>query len=57
MPNAEIDSVDKAMKQFEQLNNGFIDVGGTKVAFISDTICIHSDSSIALELAQALRFL
>ena len=57
MPNAEIDSVDEAMKQFEQLNNGFIDIDGTKVAFVSDTICIHSDSSIALELAQALRFL
>lgn len=55
MLDAEIDDVGKAMLQFEQLNNGFIDISGVKTDFISDTICIHSDSSIALELAQVLR--
>jgi UPF0271 protein len=54
MPNSEIDSVDKAMLQAEQLNNGFIELASENIAFISDTICIHSDSSIALKLAQAL---
>ncbi|MGQ4005686.1 5-oxoprolinase subunit PxpA [Francisellaceae bacterium CB300] len=54
MPNAEIDSVDEALKQFEQLNNSFIDIDGKNIAFNSETICIHSDSSIALELAQKL---
>jgi UPF0271 protein len=54
MPNSEIDSVDKAMLQAEQLNNGFIELASENIAFISDTICIHSGSSIALKLAQAL---
>jgi lactam utilization protein B len=56
MPNAEIESVDKALQQFVQLNDSFINIDGVKVAFISDTICIHSDSSIALELAKSLYF-
>ena len=54
MPNAEINSVDKALLQFEQLRGGFIYIDNTSVSFKSDTICIHSDSSIALELAQEL---
>ena len=54
MPNAEIDTVDEALKQFEQLNNLFLNIDGANIAFNSETICIHSDSSIALELAQAL---
>lgn len=54
MPNAEIDTVDEALVQFEQLNNLFLNIDGANIAFNSETICIHSDSSIALELAQAL---
>ncbi len=54
MPNAEIGTVNEALEQFEQLNNSFISIDGKNIAFKSETICIHSDSSIALELAQKL---
>lgn len=54
MPNAEIKTVAKAMSQFEQLANNFIAIDNSNIAFTSDTICIHSDSTIALELAKQL---
>jgi len=53
-PNAEIHSVRDALKQFNQLQNGFINIDNRQVAFDSQTICIHSDSKIALELAKEL---
>lgn len=53
-PNAEIHSVQDAVKQFNQLQGGFINIGNNQVAFDSQTICIHSDSKIALELAKEL---
>ena len=54
MPNAEIDTVERALLQFNQLSNGFIDIDSKNIAFNSDTICIHSDSAIALELVKVL---
>lgn len=54
MPNAEIDSIENATKQFDQLNKGYININGKNIVYESETICIHSDSIIALELAQAL---
>lgn len=53
-PNAEIDSIQDAIIQYSQLKNGFIEIRGKKILFDSQTICIHSDSVIALELAQEL---
>ena len=53
-PNAEIKEVQKAVKQYRELAGGFINVNGEKIAFDSQTICIHSDSEIALELAKEL---
>ncbi|WP_150467243.1 5-oxoprolinase subunit PxpA [Francisella sp. SYW-9] len=53
-PNAEIKEVDKAVDQYRELAKGFINVNGQEIAFDSQTICIHSDSEIALELAKEL---
>lgn len=53
-PNAEIKEVQKAVEQYCELAKGFINVNGEKIAFDSQTICIHSDSEIALELAKEL---
>ncbi|AIT09663.1 lactam utilization protein LamB [Candidatus Francisella endociliophora] len=53
-PNAEIHNVEKAVKQFKQLQRGYIDVNAQQIVFESQTICIHSDSAIALELAKEL---
>ncbi|APC90793.1 MULTISPECIES: 5-oxoprolinase subunit PxpA [Francisella] len=52
--NAEIDGVQLAVEQYNQLKQGFIKIAGVKINFESQTICIHSDSNIALELAQQL---
>lgn len=54
MPNDEIEIVAEAVKQYSQLKNGYIKIANQKIAFASETVCIHSDSSIALELAKAL---
>lgn len=53
-PNAEIHQVQEAVAQYKQLKDGFINVEGQKAVFESQTICIHSDSTIALELAKEL---
>ncbi|MBK2356378.1 5-oxoprolinase subunit PxpA [Francisella hispaniensis] len=53
-PNAEIDDVILAVEQYNQLKQGFIKITGEKITFKSQTICIHSDSKIALELAKEL---
>ncbi|QIW09213.1 5-oxoprolinase subunit PxpA [Francisella sp. LA112445] len=53
-PNAEIKEVQKAIKQYRELAKGFININGQEIAFDSQTICIHSDSEIALELAKEL---
>ncbi|MED7787932.1 5-oxoprolinase subunit PxpA [Francisella sp. 19X1-34] len=53
-PSAEIKEVDKAVEQYRELARGFINVNGKEIAFDSQTICIHSDSAIALELAKEL---
>ena len=53
-PNAEIKEVQKAVEQYCELARGFINVNGKEKAFDSQTICIHSDSDIALELAKEL---
>lgn len=53
-PNAEIKEVQKAVEQYRELAKGFISINGQKIAFDSQTICIHSDSEIALELAKQL---
>lgn len=54
MPNDEIETASEAFEQYNQLKNGYINIGGQKKEFDSETVCIHSDSAIALELAQAL---
>lgn len=54
MPNDEIETVAGAVEQYSQLKNRYIKIGNQKIAFDSETVCIHSDSIIALELAQAL---
>ncbi len=53
--NAEIKEVSQAVEQYNQLLRGFITIDGTQQVFYSDTACIHSDSSIALELVKAIR--
>ena len=53
-PNAEIDDVQLAVDQYNQLKQGFIKIAGEKIILKSQTICIHSDNNIALELAQQL---
>lgn len=53
-PNAEIHDVAEAIKQYNQLKQGFITIDDQNILFESQTICIHSDSKIALELAQQL---
>ncbi|GMN89906.1 5-oxoprolinase subunit PxpA [Francisella sciaenopsi] len=53
-PNAEIHDVVEAIKQYNQLKQGFITIDDQNILFESQTICIHSDSKIALELAQQL---
>ena len=54
MPNDEIETVSEAVEQYSQLKNGYINIGGQKKEFDSETVCIHSDSKIALALAQVL---
>ncbi|ASG67117.1 lactam utilization protein [Francisella halioticida] len=53
-PNAEIKDVQKTVEQYRELARGFINVKGQEIAFDSQTICIHSDSEIVLELAKQL---
>jgi UPF0271 protein len=53
-PNAEINDVSKALAQYIELNNHIISINGKTVNFSSQTACIHSDSSIALQLATAI---
>lgn len=53
-PGAEITVLNDAVNQYKQLEAGFIEVNGKKIDFKSDTVCIHSDSKISLELAKAL---
>ena len=43
-----------AVEQYNQLKQGFIKIAGEKIILKSQTICIHSDSNIALELALQL---
>jgi len=52
--NAEITNVGDALIQFRQLNNGYITVDSKNILFTSETICIHSDSAIAIDLAKRL---
>lgn len=52
--NAEITNVGDALIQFRQLNNGYIAVDSKNILFTSETICIHSDSAIAIDLAKRL---
>lgn len=54
-PKAEIKQVSDAVKQYQQLTQGFILINGESHNFDSDTACIHTDSSIALELAKAIK--
>jgi 5-oxoprolinase (ATP-hydrolysing) subunit A len=56
-PNAVIDDVSVAIKQFELLKlQKVISIEGDIIPLISDTTCIHGDNAIALEIAQALNF-
>ena len=52
--NAELTNVDDALNQFRQLNKGFISVDSNNIPFVSETICIHSDSEIAVDLAKKI---
>ncbi|APC97403.1 5-oxoprolinase subunit PxpA [Francisella frigiditurris] len=54
-PQAEIHDVGLAAMQYDQLKEGFLNINSKKIEFISDTICIHSDSKISLELAKELK--
>ncbi|WP_395166586.1 5-oxoprolinase subunit PxpA [Francisella salimarina] len=53
-PNAEIHNVMEAVEQYNQLKQGFIKIDDQDILFESQTVCIHSDSKIALELAQQM---
>ncbi|QWU99373.1 5-oxoprolinase subunit PxpA [Francisella salimarina] len=53
-PNAEIHNVMEAVEQYNQLKQGFIKIDDQYILFESQTVCIHSDSKIALELAQQM---
>lgn len=51
---AELVTLAAALEQFEQLNSGFLQLGGEQIPFEVQTACIHSDSPIALQLAQTI---
>ncbi|KEI35153.1 lactam utilization protein LamB [Francisella sp. W12-1067] len=53
-PNAEIHDLNKALSQYMDLKEGFIRIANKKVAFNSETICVHSDSKIALALVKEI---
>ncbi|AJC48329.1 LamB/YcsF family protein [Allofrancisella guangzhouensis] len=53
-PNAEIHDLSKALSQYMDLKEGFIRIAGKKVTFNSETICVHSDSKIALALVKEI---
>lgn len=55
MPGAELTSISAAVNQFEQLRAGCLLINNQPVTTRFDTACIHSDSEIALELAQRLK--
>ncbi len=55
MSGAELTSIGAAVHQFEQLRAGCLLIDNQPVTTRFDTACIHSDSPIALELAQTLK--
>lgn len=55
IPGAELNSVAAAVKQFQQLREGRLLINDQAVITRFDTACIHSDSEIALELANTLK--
>jgi UPF0271 protein len=52
---AELDTVAQAFTQYQQIQNGVLLINSQHCSIIAQSACIHSDSAIALELAQAIR--
>ena len=53
-PRAELHDIEDALSQYLALKKGFVIINGEKIKFDSQTICIHSDSVIALGLAKEI---
>lgn len=51
---AELDTVTQALTQYQQIQNGALLINSQHYPIIAQSACIHSDSTIALELAQAI---
>lgn len=51
---AELDTVTQALAQYQQIQNGALLINSQHYPIIAQSACIHSDSAIALELAQAI---
>jgi lactam utilization protein B len=52
---AELDTVTQALAQYQQIQDGALLINSQHYPIIAQSACIHSDSAIALELAQAIR--
>jgi UPF0271 protein len=53
-PGAELTSVSSALEQYHQIASGKLIIAKREYPFSAQTVCIHSDSTIALELVHAL---
>lgn len=51
---AELLTVEDALEQYRYLETGVVNVAGVMFDLNVDTLCIHSDSLIALDLAKAI---
>lgn len=52
---SELETVTQALAQYQQIQNGALLINSQHYPIIAQSACIHSDSAIALELAQAIR--